>query len=103
MQRRLVVQLQCWRNATDYAVRRLQVLAAAELVARLAEQHDHIALGPEGASHDGTGVLDKADHSKHWRGQDCTSVGLVVQTYVAAGNWDVERPARRPHSLHRAR
>src|SRR4029434_8835182 len=90
-----------WRNAADYAVHHLEVLAAAELVARLAEQHDEIALRHQAATHDGPGVLDYANHTDERRRQDRASIRLVVQTHIPAGDRDVEPTARRPHPLHR--
>src|SRR5262245_58179226 len=103
MQRRLTAQIERRRNATDETVHHLQVLTPAELVARFPEQYHQIALSSKGATDHGTSVLDYTDYANYRRRQDSTSVGLVVEAHIAAGDRDVERSTRRSHPFHRTR
>ena len=93
LQRALEVRVQRRRPAPHQPVHDLQILAAAELGAGRAQQHDH---GPGLAEHPperASRVLDHAHDTQDGRRVDGLAVGLVVQAHVAAGDRDVQRAA----------
>ena len=94
LKRLLRFQIDVGRHAGDHALHHLQVLAAAELMARLAEQHDRVAAAFESAPKHLARILDQADDAENRRRINRLPVGLVVQADVAAGNRDIERFAR---------
>ena len=81
----------------------LQILAAAELAAALAEQHHDVAGRPERAAARPAPRPRSARRRRAPASAGRLAVGLVVEADVAAGDRDVERPAGRAHALDRAR
>ena len=82
---------------------------AAELVARLAEQQQHLALGLERARGAAGDVVEDPEHADDRGRQDRRVAGAVVEGHVAAGDGDAELAAavgqtaaglgERPHHL----
>ena len=60
LQRRLPLEIELRRHAFHQPVDDLQILAAAQLVAALAEQHDRVAVAAERPADDGVRVFDQA-------------------------------------------
>ena len=102
LQRALRRQIQRRRDAAHQPVRHLQVLAAAERPARRSEQHHHRPRLAERAADHPPGVLYYAHHAEHRGRQDRPAVRLVVEADVAAGDRDLQRPARIADPRHRA-
>ena len=72
----------------------LQILAAAELVVRVAQQHDGVAARFETAANHLVGVLDQPNDAQNRRRINRPAVGFVVQADVATGDRNLERNAR---------
>ena len=102
LQRALGVEIERRRHAAHQTVHDLQVLAAAELAAALAEQHDRRRPTRwKRAADDAVGVLEQADDADDRRRIDRLAVGFVVEADVAAGDRHVERAARRADAFDR--
>ena len=95
LQRRFALQIERRRHARPRVLcMRRQVFAAAELAEIIAQQ-DHRGAGRlERARHGLRRVLEQADDAEHRRREDRAAFGFVVEADVAAGDRDVERPAR---------
>ena len=81
------------RPPTQVPVRDVRPLAAAELLAGLPQQDDHVAVAVEPRPHPPRDVLDHAEHAHHRRRQDRAVAGLVVEADVAAGDGDAQAGA----------
>ena len=81
------------RRAAHHAVHRGKVLAAAQLLARAAEQHDDVAFGLEPLRRVVADVGEQADHGDRRRRRNRAAVGLVVEADVAADDRHAERLA----------
>src|SRR5437764_11415373 len=77
-----------------------EVLARSELVRRLAQQDDLVALALEGGSRDVLERLDDAHHADDRRWIDGAERVLVVERHIAAGDRRAERLASVAHSAH---
>ena len=70
-----------------------EVLAAAELLARAAEQDDDVALGLPPRREVRLDVVEQADHGDRRRRRNAPALGLVVEAHVAADDRRAEREA----------
>ena len=78
-----------------------EVLAAPQLVARLAEEGDDVVLGGEGVRHRARDVLEEAHHPDGRRREDRLAVRLVVERDVSRDDGRLERAAGEGEPLHR--
>src|SRR5690349_11993659 len=94
MESLLRLKVQQWRRTLFSMLHHLQIFAAAQVIPRLSEQDDGVAVLAEPLRHCPVRLFDQSDHSQHRRWIDGQSVGLVIKAHVAADDWNLEMLAR---------
>src|SRR5205823_79153 len=88
----LATKIESRRRTAEKAERQLEMLTRAEFAGpAVAKQHDRVAGAFELPAHYAISVLEQPDNTDRRRRKNRTTVSLVVETDVAAGDRHAER------------